>query len=143
MSGPGARIAQVAGRWRTHLLLISSLVAGSAKMAVAGTLGGAPDDDISLWRVGGALLLCIALGVAAIFVLRARMGYREWPLLIGKRDCRLKVVETLRLSGRTSLLLVVCDEKELLILSSEQTAQFVAHLPELSPSKAQVPGKGP
>lgn len=101
------------------------MVMCAANSVAAQTLGGAVDDGISLWRVVGAFLLCVALGVAAIFALRARGGNPQ--LLSAGR--RLRLVETLRVGRQSHLSIVACDGKELLLLTSEQSAQFVGRLP--------------
>jgi flagellar protein FliO/FliZ len=108
--------------------LVLAAIAFAAPSALAQTLGGASDDDISLWRVGGALLLCMVIAVAAAFVLRARMGGGELLSFVSKRQGRLRLVETLRLGQRSSLLIVACDGKEMLLLSNEQASQVIRDL---------------
>lgn len=86
--------------------------------ALAQTLGQAPDDGVSFWRVAGALLLCIALGVGAIFALRMRGGrVSPLPALI-RRERRLQLIEVLRLGQHVDLCLVSCDDRTLLLAAS-------------------------
>jgi flagellar biogenesis protein FliO len=94
----------------------------AAGQASAQALGGAADDDISLWRVGIALLLCIVIAIVAAFVLKARMGGGEFFPFLLKPQRRLRLVEALKLGPHASLQIVACDGQEMLVLTSGQTA---------------------
>ncbi|WP_246797486.1 hypothetical protein [Burkholderia perseverans] len=83
-------------------------------------------------RIVLALLLCIALGVAAAFVLRARTA-RGAPREAGAAP-RIRVVEHARLPSRTTLHLVEYDQRVVLLMSDASGTRVVdAHdrsLPE-------------
>lgn len=113
-----------------------ALIAGPA---AAQTLGQAPDDGVPFWRVAGALLFCIALGVGAVFALRMRGGrVPPLPALI-RRERRLQLIEVLRLGQHVDLCLVSCDDRTMLLAAS---AHGVDVLPctELAAVGAAAPG---
>jgi flagellar biogenesis protein FliO len=101
--------------------------------ASAQTIGLAPDDDVSSWRVLAVLLLGVLLAVAAAFALRSRIVTRGGiargllrPSGIGMR--RLRLVERLRLGPQVDLYIVLCDDRELLIAASGQSVQLIDRL---------------
>ena len=106
--------------------MMRSAVGMLALVAVAGqasaqTLGQAPDDGVSFWRVAGALLFCIALGIGAILVLRARGGAlptRPVFASLVHKDRRLQLIEALRLNQHVDLCMVSCDGKVMLLAAS-------------------------
>jgi flagellar biogenesis protein FliO len=114
---------------RTWSGIFAGLVLSAATPAYAQALGRAADDDISLWRVGSALLLCIVIAVSAAFVLKARMGPAEILPFITKRTRRLQLVESVRLGQHAMLSIVACDGREILVLTSGQSAEVVQQLP--------------
>ena len=90
-------------------------------------------------RIFGALLLCLALGMAAILVIRARTGGRlpqfvKWKV---RDDARLKLVESVRAGPGTNAALVRVDEHEFLVISN-QGAVSVTEVPQPS-----APRRGP
>lgn len=93
--------------------------------ALADRLGQAPDDGPSIWRVAGALLLCILFALAGALVLRARggLGPLGWPRTATGR--RLKLVESVRLTPQVQLCIVTCDDREMLFATSPSGATFV------------------
>lgn len=108
---------------RRALRLGPLLVAFTAAPALAQRIGQGTGADISIWRVILALLFCLALGGAAIFVLRRRFrGAR--PLAFG-RDRRLQLIENIRLSHQVDLCLVSRDGHEYLIAASPQGVTLV------------------
>ncbi|WP_256249333.1 flagellar biosynthetic protein FliO [Burkholderia ubonensis] len=83
----------------------------SSSIALGPVIGG----GIDLLRIGGALALCIALGIAAIFVLR-RYGFGPTDgrgASAGQK--RLTIVETARLATRVTLHVVEYDERRVLL----------------------------
>jgi flagellar biogenesis protein FliO len=91
--------------------------------AMAQRLGQGGGTDVSIWRVVLALLFCLALGGAAIFVLRRRYrGAR--PLSFG-RERRLQLFENIRLSHQVDLCIVSRDGQEYLIAASPQGVTVV------------------
>jgi hypothetical protein len=94
-----------------------------ASSGLAQTLGRAPDDSVSFWRVAGALIVCILLGILAAFFLRARGGAMpalpKFPALV-RKDRRLQLVEVLRLNQHVDLCLVRCDGATMLLAASSQ-----------------------
>lgn len=75
----------------------------------------------ALWRAGLGLLGLGALALALVY------GYKRLPRFAGPAlSKRLKVVETLRLSPRTTLFLLEMDHKALLVsLSGQETRVLV------------------
>lgn len=104
-------------------------VFGAVNPGLAQTLGQGDGEGISLWRVLGALLLCLSLAVAGAFAIRARMGSGGTLRGFVKRDRRLHLVESLRLSHQVDLCIVTCDGRELLIATSVHGAAPLEHRP--------------
>lgn len=130
--------ASFAGRAGRGLRLSPLLAAFAAAPATAQRLGQGTGDDISIWRVLLALLLCLALGTAAIFFLRRRYrGAR--PLAFG-RERRLQLVENLRLSHQVDLCIVSRDGREYLITASPQGVTVVDGGPNEGPIPAALSG---
>ncbi|KVC64679.1 flagellar biosynthetic protein FliO [Burkholderia stagnalis] len=92
----------------------SSAAAGTSSPSATAlwpTLG----SGIDLFRISGALVLCIVLGVAAIFLLR-RYGFGRadgFGTPAGRR-C-LTIVDTVRLAPRVTLHVVEYDERRVLL----------------------------
>jgi flagellar biogenesis protein FliO len=129
----------------TAVRLGASWIAGAfflllcAAPAFAQRLGQGTGTEVPVWRVLGALALCLALAVAAAYVLRRRLG-GSLPLNIG-RTRRLQLVETLRLSHHIDLCLVSCDGAEFLVAASAQGATTIK--PSLPPGPTPEPEPGP
>jgi flagellar biogenesis protein FliO len=113
------------------------LLLGAAP-ACAQRLGQGTGTEVPVWRVLGALALCLALAVAAAYVLRRRLG-GSLPLNMG-RTRRLQLVETLRLSHHIDLCLVSCDGAEFLVAASAQGATTIK--PSLPPAPTPEPEPG-
>ncbi len=105
-----------------------------ASPAFGQTLGQAPDDTISIWRVAFALLLCLGLAVAGAYAIKARLGMAS-PLALfsfaGERTRRLQLIESLRLTQKSDLCLVRCDGRELLFLTSDHGVQVIEPGPRI------------
>jgi hypothetical protein len=113
--------------------IAAAVSALSAQGALAQTLGQGLDNDISLWRVAGSLLLCAGLAVAGAFVLRARMGHAPLPLPFKiTRRRRLQLIESLRLGQNSGLSIVSCDGREILVLVSPEGSKVLEELPARS-----------
>lgn len=109
-------------RLRVRLTGSAVLLLAQPAMLAAQQLGRAPADDLPLWRVALALLLCLALALGGAFALRARMkGGRSLPLIGAKR---LILVERIRLSHQVDACLVRCDQKEFLITTSPRDTRI-------------------
>lgn len=81
----------------------------------------------SLWRASLGLLGLAAIAVALIY------GYKRIPKFTARTASkRLKVVESLRLSPRTTLFLVEMDHKTMLLSLNAQEAQVLVP-PEHAP----------
>jgi flagellar biogenesis protein FliO len=125
-----------------RVLRFAPLVMLSTAMpATAQRLGQGAGADISIWRVLLALLFCLALGAAAIFLLRRRYrGAR--PLAFG-RERRLQLVENIRLSHQVDLCIVSRDGREYLIATSPQGVTVVDdgpfEVPASTPALAETP----
>lgn len=101
----------------------------SSGAAVAQRLGQGADDDVSVWRVVAALLLCMVLAVVGAFILKSG-GWRGLPAFVSlKRGNRLRLVESLRVGNQAELCIVVCDGRELLVSSSAQGIALLKQLP--------------
>src|SRR5437868_10619943 len=108
---------------RRVLRLGPLLMALAGAPAAAQRLGQGAGTDISIWCVILALLFCLALGGAAIFVLRRRFrGVR--PIAFG-RERRLQLIENMRLSHQVDLCIVSRDGQEYLIAASPQGVTLV------------------
>ncbi len=97
--------------------------------AWAGNLGGAAEDDMAYGRIVWSLALCLVLAIAAAFFLRHRLGTDLFGAFGSARVRRLKLVEQLRISPQASLVIVTCDDQELLLVSSDKGTQLLAQLP--------------
>ena len=123
---PGRRLAAVA--------LAGTLLLAAAP-ALAQRLGQGTGTEVPVWRVLGALLLCLGLAVAAAYVLRRRLGGGARPVSFG-RSRRLQLVESLRLSHQVDLCVVSCDGGEFLIAATPHGATLIdPHLPRPGPAK--------
>ena len=70
-------------------------------------------------RIAAAFVLAIAAGLGALYVMRRRVQ-RSLPLQAGRR---LRLVERLRVSPRSTLLLIECDGRSVLL--GEQAGTLV------------------
>lgn len=104
--------------------------------AHAQRLGQGTGTEVPVWRVLGALIICLALAVAAAIVLKRRLGGAR-PIGFG-RARRLQLVETLRLSHQIDLCVVSCDGGEFLIAATPHGATVIN--PDL-PAPAPEPAK--
>jgi flagellar biogenesis protein FliO len=104
-------------------------IAGAAFLLLAAApvyaqrLGQGTGAEVPVWRVLGALALCLGLAVAAAYFLRRRLG-GSMPLAMG-RTRRLQLIETLRLSHQVDICLVSCDGGEFLIAATQQGATTI------------------
>lgn len=125
-----------AAAWALITLTSWSVAAGPV---LAQTLGQGSNASIAWWRVFGATLLCLALGIAGIMAIKARRD-GVWPslaafdwrnLLTGNQTPvvdtkRLRVVETVRLPHQVDVSLLTCDDVQVLIATSPHGAFIVA-----------------
>jgi len=106
-----------------------ALTAGSLPMptdTASGTVAATPSpstialgpmlaNGVDLYRIGGALVLCIMLGVAAILLLRRYgFGRADGVGLPTGRKC-LTIVDTVRLAPRVTLHVVEYDDRHVLL----------------------------
>jgi hypothetical protein len=126
-----ARLRLVRRRCAGTICGVCVVLANAA--ASAQTLGQAPADDISYWRVAFDLVLCLTLAVAGAYLLKARAGNgvasRPLRFISSRAPRRLKLVETLRLGQKFDLSIVTCDGHEILVLANENHAAIVDTLP--------------
>jgi flagellar protein FliO/FliZ len=108
-----------------------------AAPAAAQRLGQGAGTDVPIWRVLLALGFCLALGIAAIMLLRRR--YRGARPLVFGRDRRLQLVENLRLSHQVDLCIVSRDGQEYLITASPHGVTIVDGGPFSPPATVDVP----
>lgn len=104
--------------------LLTAILALAASPALAQTLGQGQSPDIPVWRVTSALILCVLLALGAAYVLRNRLGGGPlWPLPAqARKDRRLQLVETLRLSHQVDVCLFRCDDRDYLIAATPHGA---------------------
>ncbi len=105
-------------------LALPVLTVGTAQ---AQTLGqGGTELAISPWRVLASCLLCLALGVGAIFALRRRFATGPGRLLAANgHGKRIRVVEQQYLGPHRSLCLLTIDGEEYVCLFSAQAASLL------------------
>lgn len=104
-----------------------------ASDARAQTLGqAAGGTGVSPWRVLAALLLCAALAVVAVVVLRRRYGTPGPFLGALAQPKRIQVIEQQYLGPQRSLCLIAIDGEEYLCLFTAQTATMVLRRPARS-----------
>jgi len=101
--------------YRTGAAILFAL--GAANPALAG-LGGAPDDSVSLWRVFGALLFCLALAVAAALAIRARLGGRPLITRLRTDANRLELEESLRITPQLQVAIIRCDGIRIMVAAT-------------------------
>jgi flagellar biogenesis protein FliO len=115
----------------------TGLTLGFVPVAVeAQTLGGGSVTEVSYVRVGLSLLLCFGVAVAAAFALRHRIRSGGGLLSIGDDKRRLTVIERLNLGGQGHLLLVVVDDRELLLAVTGQGATLLLDRPVSAANEA-------
>jgi flagellar biogenesis protein FliO len=116
-ASPGPPVGVVA-------IILAIAIASPAQAA----FGSGQGDSISMWRVVGALMLCLGLACAGALLLKARggNGLTRPPFPIKER--RLKLQETLRVTPQVHLSIIMCDDRQLLFASSPQGVQLVREL---------------
>lgn len=126
-----------------HPLTTAVLVLGIVVLpqaAYAETLGEGTGLMVSPWRVIGSLLLCLALGAAAIFVLRRHYGLGHGGpsrgSLSGMTERRIRVIEQQGLGPHRSLSLVEIDHQAYVALIAPGSATLVAIERPGQPSEA-------
>lgn len=110
--------------------LVTLGIAVLPQAAYAGALGDGAGLAVSPWRVIGSLLLCLALGAAAIFMLRRHYGLgRSGPhrgSSNGTTDRRIRMIEQQGLGPHRSLSLIEVDDQAYLALIAPGAATLVA-----------------
>lgn len=121
-------------------LLVGALAWAPAAVAASQTLGGGGGAEVPVWRVLGALVICLTLAVAAAVALRARLGAigvappPVWGGRLGGRETsgvrerRLRVLESVRLSHQVDVCLMTCDEREFIVATSPEGAFLISAL---------------
>ncbi len=137
MSGPTTR-PRDGKAWRIAVGAGGALV-GTVGTACAQTLGHGPPDDISLWRVAMALILCLVLAVGAAFAVKAGGGRWRLPFVANDASRRLKLRESLRLGHQVDLCIVACDGRDLLVSVSAQGVRLLDRLPAPDGRDGQMP----
>jgi flagellar biogenesis protein FliO len=105
-------------------------------VATAQLAGGGGAPEIDLVRVVLALVVCLAVGVAALWLLRRYGGARFTALVPRDGQRRLHVVETTRLHVRATLYVVEFDGRRILIAADQNG---VVRLAESGPPAAPMP----
>lgn len=95
----------------------------AAAPAAAQRLGQGTGTEVPIWRVLGALVLCLGLAAAAAVILRRRLR-GPGPMAFG-RARRLQLVEILRLSHQVDLCVVSCDGGEFLVAATPHGAALI------------------
>lgn len=86
--------------------------------AAAQQLGGGASPDVSLVRVFLALLVCLAVAVLALFLLRRRFAKKPRSLLprLTASGSRIRTIESRRVAPQADVCIVECDGTEYLLL---------------------------
>ncbi|KSB91873.1 hypothetical protein AS593_07560 [Caulobacter vibrioides] len=108
------------------LSLAAWLAGGSAYAQQLGQGGG---TDVPIWRVLGALLLCLTLVVGAALALKHRVKGGAPIFSDAKR--RLQLVESVRLSHQVDVCLLKLDDREIVVAATPHGAVF---LPSQAPA---------
>jgi flagellar biogenesis protein FliO len=90
---------------------ITGLALALPQLAWAGSLAEGAGVAISVWRVVGSLLLCLALGVTAIFLLRRHYGLGQARPLRVSGSRRIRIIEQQGLGSQRSLSLIEIDRR--------------------------------
>ena len=85
-----------------------SASASPAWLQHASAVEAAGAGGMDFVRIGGALALCLVIGVAVILMLRKASGSRL-SFMSDASPRRLRVVETTRLGAKVQLCLIECD----------------------------------
>jgi flagellar protein FliO/FliZ len=108
---------------------IALAATAAPQAAYAGLLGDSAGLAVSPWRVIGSLLLCLALGAAAIFLLRRHYGLGQGGQLRGplrmSPDRRIRIIEQQGLGPHRSLSLVEIDQRAYIALIAPGAATLV------------------
>jgi flagellar biogenesis protein FliO len=118
---------------RLGILVITAM----PQEAYAGALGHGASLAVSPWRVVASLLLCLALGTAAIFLLRRRYGLSQGNLLRAPTTRRIRVIEQQGLGQHRSVSLIEIDRQAYVALIAPGSATLVAlerPVPETEPA---------
>ncbi len=96
-----------------------------ATPVAAQRLGSGTDVEISLWRVIGVTIFCLALGLFAIYAVRQRLIAAKWSLPFGlpQPSRRLQLVERIRLGPQSEICLIRLDAEEILLAFSAAGVQ--------------------
>jgi hypothetical protein len=102
--------------------------------ASAEQLGGGAAPDVSVIRIGAALLFCLALAFGGAVLLRRRGttgGWAEmWRRGTGRlNEAQLEIIEMRRLSAHADLCLVRHQGTDYLILCGPAQAQLLSRTP--------------
>ena len=93
-----------------------------------GRLGGGTGVDVPVGRIIVAFLICIAIAVLAILLIRQRMGKGDlagWLRRVGPRAGVIEVVEVRRLSMHAEIGVVRHDGREFLLLVQAGSSQVL------------------
>lgn len=116
----------IAARRPIAIRVIALAVTSVPEAAYAGPLGDGTGLAVSPWRVIGSLLLCLALGAAAIFLLRQHYGLGQGGPSRGPTDRRIRVIEQQGLGPQRSLALIEIDRQTYVALIAPGSATLVA-----------------
>jgi hypothetical protein len=87
-------------------------------LALAQRLAQPDAPGIAWWRLIGSLLVCLALAVGAVVVMRLKL--KGGAPLLAAESSRLRLVQSLRLSHQVDVCLLECDDLSVLIATSAQ-----------------------
>jgi flagellar biogenesis protein FliO len=84
--------------------------------------GGGATPEVDVVRLGIALLVCLTLGVAVIFLLRRHTPMRR----LSGDTSSVRIIETVRLGGRSALHVVEFEGQKILLATDANGAVSVA-----------------
>src|SRR5688572_15666730 len=113
-----------------RLLTLSTILAAPALFAaetVIAPVSAPPSIGFSILRMIGGLCLVLSLLFAGVWAYRNSARFAP-----GRRETKLKILETRSLGHRHSIFVVAYDQQRLLLSTSPNGVSMLTHLPEAS-----------
>lgn len=91
----------------------------------------APDQDISITRVGLSFLLLVGILIAGLYGFQRLSGVKNIPG--SKKYGRINVLESKGLPGKSTISLIGVDKREYLVVRTPQNVSILEHRTEDEP----------